>query len=280
MNDGPSRLVSDDGRAASQFAHGVLLSVAYDGRPFSGFARQPTARTVAGELDGAVRAVTPRASLTRGSSRTDAGVHARDQRVAFDTDQAIPARGWVHALNAQLPSEIVVVRAAAVEPGYQPRFRALQKTYRYTLLESTVSDPFLSGRVWRIGDRLNHALMREAAAPLLGEHDFAAFRAAGDERENTVRRIFRIEVRTGSGDDPRLTAIDVEGNRFMYRMVRIIVGSLVDVGSGRLEKTALSLALERRERSLLGRTAPPDGLCLQKVELDDDGRDAWPELSI
>ena len=182
-------------------------------------------------------------------------MHARDQRVAFDTDRRSRRAVGARAERA-VAVRIVVVRAAAVDPGYQPRFRALQKTYRYTLLESTVSDPFLSGRVWRIGERLNHELMREAAAPLLGEHDFAAFRAAGDERENTVRRIFRIEVRTGSGDDPRLTAIEVEGNRFMYRMVRIIVGSLVDVGSGRREDCALP-ALERRERSLLGRTAPP-----------------------
>src|SRR5262249_39489784 len=139
------------------------------GRIFSGFARQPNARTVAGELDGAVRAVVPSAGLVRGASRTDAGVHARGQRVAFDVDQELPVRGWVHAINAQLPSEIAVVRAARVPPGYEPRFQAIEKTYRYVLLESTVPDPFLSGRAWRIGDRLNHEAMREAAQALLGE---------------------------------------------------------------------------------------------------------------
>jgi tRNA pseudouridine38-40 synthase len=188
----------------------------------------------------------------------------------------LPVRGWVHAINAQLPSEIAIVRAARVAPGYEPRFQALEKTYRYVLLESTVPDPFLSGRAWRIGDRLNHEAMREAAQALLGEHDFAAFRGAADERENTVRRIFRIEVRNGSGDGPRCTEIEVCGNGFLYRMVRIIVGSLVDVGAGRLERTALAEALRAKDRTLLGRTAPPDGLCLDHIVLDDDGTEAWP----
>ena len=256
---------------------GVLLTVAYDGREFSGFARQPNARTIAGELDGAVEAVVPGASLVRGASRTDAGVHARGQRVAFDVAQALPSRGWVHALNAQLPKEIAVVRAASVAPGYEPRFRAREKTYRYLLLESSVPDPFLTGRAWRIGERLNHELMSEAAGALVGEHDFAAFRGAADERENTVRKIFRIEVRSERRDGTRTTAVEVCGNGFLYRMVRIIVGSLVDVGCGRLEPSALSLALSERDRTLLGRTAPPDGLCLDQIVLDEDGNDSWPD---
>jgi tRNA pseudouridine38-40 synthase len=261
--------------ALPEAAHGVLLTVAYDGRRFAGFARQPNARTVAGELDGAVRSVSPRASLVRGASRTDAGVHARGQRAAFDSELSIPARGWVMALNAALPEEIVVVRAASIANGFEPRFHAERKTYRYSLLESEISDPFLTGRCWRIGERLNHDAMRAAAAPLIGEHDFAAFRAAGDERTDTVRRLLRIEVRKDR-HDPRLTEIVVEGNRFMYRMVRIIVGSLVDVAAGRLEAERLVHALERRERSLLGRTAPPDGLCLDSIVLDDEGKGEWP----
>jgi tRNA pseudouridine38-40 synthase len=135
-----------------------------------------------------------------------------------------------------------VTRAAAVPAGFEPRFVAVRKTYRYVLFESRVGHPFHHGRVWRIPDRLNHALMQRAALPLLGEHDFAAFRGADDERTDTVRRLFRIEVRTGRRDDDRLSEIVVEGNRFMYRMVRIIVGSLVDIGSGRLGETVLAEA--------------------------------------
>jgi len=268
--------VTPEANDAKPAGHGVLLTVAYDGRPFAGFARQPTERTVAGELDGAVRSIDPRATVVRGASRTDAGVHARAQRVAFDTEMSIPSRGWVMALNAALPEEIVVRRAAVIAPAFEPRFHGISKVYRYVLLAGAVADPFLAGRCWRIGERLNHDTMRRAAAPLLGEHDFAAFRAAGDERTDTVRRIFRIEVRSGSGDDPRLTEILVEGNRFMYRMVRIIVGSLVDIAVGRLEEARITQALERRDRALLGRTAPPGGLFLDSVRLDDEGTDPWP----
>lgn len=252
-----------------------MLTVAYDGQPFSGFARQPHARTVAGELDGAVRAIDPRASLVRGASRTDAGVHAHGQRVAFDSALAIPSRGWVLALARQLPREIAIVRGARVAPGYEPRKRAVRKTYRYALYESPLRDPFLAGRSWRVPHRLNHSRMHEAAQALLGRHDFAAFRAAGDPREDTVRNILRIEVRKDERD-PRLSDVTVEGDRFMYRMVRIIVGALVDIGRGRLAPEALKEALESGRRGALGVTAPADGLYLEHVVLDDEGEDAWP----
>jgi tRNA pseudouridine38-40 synthase len=273
-DDGAQRDVPEAAGARASF--GVLLTVAYDGTDFSGFARQPSARTIAGELDGAVRALAPRATLVRGASRTDAGVHARGQRVAFDVDRELPARAWVHSLNRELPDAISVRRAAAVAPGFEPRFAARMKTYRYVILESRVPSPFERGRAWRVTDRLNHELMRQAAAPLVGEHDFRAFRAAEDQRENTVRRIVRIEVRTRSSDDGEVSEIVVEGNRFMHRMVRIIVGSLVDVGSGRLAHGALANALGTKNRTDLGRTAPPLGLFLDSIVLDDDGRDAWP----
>lgn len=257
-------------------SHGVLLTVAYDGSGFSGFARQTNARTIAGELDGAVRSVAPRASLVRGASRTDAGVHARAQRVAFDTERELPARAWVHVLNRELPPTIAVVRAALVAPGFEPRFVARQKTYRYVLFESPVPNPFHDRRAWRVAERLNHDLMRAAALPLIGEHDFAAFRAAEDERTDTVRHLLRIEVRTQSSDGATLTEVRVTGNRFMHRMVRIIVGSLVDVGCGRLDASALASALVEKNRGILGRTAPPEGLYLDEIVMDDDGRDAWP----
>ena len=125
-------------------------------------------------------------------------------------------------------------------------------------------------------ERLNHERMQDAARALLGEHDFVAFRAAGDERTDTVRRLFRIQVRSARRDDERLCEIVVEGNRFMYRMVRIIVGSLVDIGLGRLEPSAIEQALAQKKRELLGRTAPPEGLYLDSMVMGDDGRDAWP----
>jgi tRNA pseudouridine38-40 synthase len=268
-------LLHESDSAASTSRFGVLLTVAYDGRPFSGFARQTNARTIAGELEGAVRAIDPRASHVRGLSRTDAGVHARAQLVAFDTSKWIAPRGWTLALTQHLPEEIAIVRAATVDDGFDPRLHATRKSYRYSIFHSQVRDPFLEGRAWRIFDRFNHSELEAVAQTLVGEHDFAAFRGAEDQRTDTVRQIFRIEVRRAHSDD-RITWIDVEGDRFMYKMVRIIVGTMADIGRGRIDSSAFTHALATRERTQLGMTAPPYGLCLERVVMSVDGRDPWP----
>lgn len=256
---------------------GVLLTVAYDGREFSGFALQSNARTIAGELTGAIRALDPRASVLRGTSRTDAGVHAHGQRVAFDSTLDIPLRGWVLGLTPHLPKEIAVVAATRVEPGFEPRRHVRSKTYRYMLLESPVRDPFLEGRVWRQSERLNQIAMLEAAAHLVGEHDFAGYRGAADERQETVRRLFRVELQRARSDD-RILSILVEGDRFLYRMVRIIAGTLVDVGRGRFSPDVTLRGLQTRSRSELGVTAPPEGLYLDEIVLDTALSESWPQV--
>ena len=252
---------------------GVLLTVAYDGRRFSGWARQTNARSIAGELDGAIAAIDPKASQTRGLSRTDAGVHAREQLAVFDTDKDIGLRGWVLAISQHLPDEIAIVRATRVPPGFDARRYLTRKVYRYTVLHSSVRDPFLDGRAWRIYERLNHSELNELAQSLVGKHDFAAFRGAADTRTDTVRQIFRIEVLQAHSDE-RITVIEVEGDKFLYNMVRIIVGTLIDIGRERRPKDALTRALVSRDRTDLGMTAPPDGLCLERVTIDFSKRDA------
>jgi tRNA pseudouridine38-40 synthase len=255
---------------------GVLLTVAYDGSRFAGFARQPTARTIAGELDGAVRAIDCHASIVRGASRTDAGVHALSQRVAFDTSMDIPSRGWVLALAQHTSDEVAIVSAARVPHGYDPRDHARKKTYRYSILCSPLRDPFLRGRTWRIGERLNQQLMKAEADELLGGHDFRAFRSSTDSRVDTVRTIFRAEL-TADSSDPRLLHVEIEGDRFLHRMVRIVVGALVDTGRGRLPPGSVRSALRSGNRNELGITAPPDGLCLMRLDLDDEGCNKWPD---
>lgn len=253
----------------------MLLTVAYEGTSFSGWARQQNARTVAGELDGAIRVLDPRASLVRVASRTDAGVHAAAQVAAFDTTRDIDSRGWVLGLARELPREIAVTRAARIEVGFEPRHRARRKTYLYSILESVVRDPFWERRAWRVPYRLNHSLMQEAAQTLVGTHDFRAFRGVEDERDETVRQIFRIDVRTAK-NDPRIVEVEIEGDRFLYKMVRIIAGTLMDIGRGKLDPGALVRAIGSGKRSDLGVTAPGQGLCLMRVELDSEGWDAWP----
>ena len=246
--------------------HGVLLQVAYRGTSFAGFAIQKEARTIEGELRGAIAALDPSASTTRGVSRTDAGVHAEAQRVAFDTTVPIPARGWVLALNKHLPEEIAVRNARLVEAGYNPRFASAWKRYRYRLLLDKVRDPALWDRTWRVGWDMALDRASSECQALLGTHDFAAFRSAGDERDNTVRDIRALRVEKDP-HDPRLLSVVVEGSAFLYNMVRIVVGTLVDVARGHLPPGATARALASKDRRDLGQTAPPEGLCLEHVEL-------------
>lgn len=268
---------SDHASAEGPTMRGVLLEVAYRGTPFAGFAIQKEARTVEGELRGAIAALDPRASTTRGVSRTDAGVHAEAQRVAFDTTLPIPARGWVLALNKNLPDEIAVRRARAVDVGYNPRFASSWKRYRYRLLFDKVRDPAHWDRAWRVGWELSLELARAECASILGTHDFAAFRSAGDERENTERTI-RSLVIEADARDPRLYSVAIEGSAFLYNMVRIVVGSLVDVARGHLAPGAFAKALASKDRRDLGQTAPPEGLCLEHVELElpSGAGEPWP----
>ncbi|MCB9589085.1 MAG: tRNA pseudouridine(38-40) synthase TruA [Polyangiaceae bacterium] len=259
--------------------HGVLLTLAYDGHLFHGIARQQGLRTIAGEVDGAIRAMDPQATLLRVCSRTDKGVHARGQLAAFDTNKQITPRGWLLGLSQHLPDEISVVRVAQVRPGVEPSHLAKKKWYRYVLLCSDARDPFWERRAWRHYARLDLELMRAEAADLIGEHDFAAFRGAKDERTETVRRILRASLEA-SQDDPRVVYFDIEGNRFMYNMVRIIIGTLVDVGRGRLAPGAVKRALQSLDRNHLGMTAPPDGLYLQAIDLDVPLDNVWPSSGV
>lgn len=260
------------------FKSGVVLWLAYDGAEFAGMARQKNCRTVGGELTGAIETMDPRASALRQVSRTDAGVHARGQIVAFDSTREISSRGWVLGLTKQLPKSIAVIAAAAAPVGFDPRRHVQAKVYRYRVLQSRVRDPFLDRIAWRIEQRLNHDAMNREAEDLIGTHDFAAFRGAADGRTDTARTILRAAW-SRDASDPRLWCFEIEGDRFMYHMVRIIVGTLVDVGRGRTNPTAVRSALASLQRTDLGMTAPAMGLELTSVKLDDhDITERWPSV--
>ena len=247
----------------------MLLSIAYDGRPFSGFAPQPGRRTVAGELLGALRAIDPRIAEVRGASRTDAGVHALDQRVAFDPTREYPLRAWVDGAGKHLPETIAIRAARYVPRGYTPRFESVSKTYRYALLVDSRPDPFHVGRAWRVPELARDGALERArveAEFAVGTHDFAAFRGSLDARENTVRTVHACRVDVAP-HDPRLVVVEVRGSAFLYNMVRILVGALVDVGRGRLAPGAIVRALASKQRRDLGITAPPDGLVLARYTL-------------
>jgi tRNA pseudouridine38-40 synthase len=202
-------------------------------------------------------------------------VHAEGQLAAFDAQRAIPSRGWVLGLNRHLPDDVAVRRARTVPAGFSPRFAARSKRYRYRVLVDFVRDPAWRARAWRVPLIDVEAMAREAEAAR-GTHDFAAFRSAGDERPSTERTLLRVDVVRET--DPRVVAVVFEGTAFLYNMVRILVGTMVDVARGRLEAGAVSRALESRERGMAGTTAPAHGLVLEHVDvaLPEGIGEPWP----
>ncbi len=262
--------------------HGVRIVVAYDGTGFAGWQRQPGLRTVQVELEAAAAALAGAEVTVRGASRTDSGVHALGQLAAFDSPREIPAHGWLRGLNGRLAPDVAVVSAEACEAGFEPRYAARAKTYRYLLHLGPVRDPLLRDRVWHLGPRraratgvrasdpaewLDLAAMRAATAELVGTHDFRAFKTASDPREQTVRTLSRVEVIEGFGGRNDLCAIEIRGDAFMHNMVRILAGTLVEVGRGRMTAAELRDVIARGERAGAGETAPPEGLYLVRVEL-------------
>jgi tRNA pseudouridine38-40 synthase len=256
--------------------HGVLLGIAYDGTAFNGWASQRDGRTVHDAVAGAIVKLDPRASAPRGTSRTDSGVHAEGQLAAFDATLEIPPRGWVLALNQHLPDDACVRWARTVPPGFAPRFAARGKRYRYRLLLDRIRDPLLRDRAWRLGWALDLDRMAREARTIVGTYDFAAFRSSQDARHDTVRTMTRCEVVRDEG--PRLASVIVEGTSFLYNMVRILVGTLVDVARGHLSEGAVARALASGRRGDAGMTAPPHGLVLEEIDVAlPEGTGApWP----
>jgi tRNA pseudouridine38-40 synthase len=264
---------------------GVLLGVAYDGTAFRGWAQQKATqgasaspRTVEETLAGAITKLDPRASGPRGASRTDAGVHAEGQLAAFDAALEIPPRGWVLALNQHMPDDACVRWARPVPLGYAPRFEARGKRYRYRVLLDRIRDPLLRDRAWRIGWAVDRNKLEREARLVVGTHDFAAFRSSHDARNDTVRTIARCDVVPEEGNGGRVLGIVVEGKAFLYNMVRIVVGTLMDVARGHLAEGAISRALVSRSRGDAGMTAPAHGLVLEHVDvaLPAGAEEPWP----
>ena len=197
-----------------------------------------------------------------GASRTDAGVHARAQVASFRTDKAIPVHGIRRGMNSILPPSIAIVGAGEVGADFHPRFSATGKHYRYTLLVRQDRSPRWHDRAWHRPQGVDVARMQAGAAALLGEHDFAAFRAAGCSARTTMRRIDAVDVAVSETD---LVTVDVRGNAFLRHMVRIITGTLVEVGEARREVAEVAEILASRDRTKAGQTAPPGGLELLEV---------------
>jgi tRNA pseudouridine38-40 synthase len=253
----------------------VGLRLAYDGAAYSGWQAQPERRTVQGMLAAAIATIDPTADGLRGSSRTDAGVHAVDQVAAFSCRRLLEPEVWQRAINANLPKDIAVLKAWRATPEFNPVTAAVRKRYRYRLYDNPVRPVFDRSRVWSQPCRLNLEEMRSAAGALLGEHDFTSFETVSSQRRSKVRTITDLTIqRADALDHPEAEVhVEVEGNGFLYNMVRIIVGSLVMVGAARRPPSWLGGALAARHRPAAGPTAPAHGLMLLSIQLDDSAAD-------
>lgn len=262
----------------------IKLIVAYDGTKYSGWQVQNNADTIEGRLNAALSSICGENIRVIGASRTDAGVHALGNIAVFDTESRIPAEKFAYALNARLPEDIVVQKSCEAEPDYHPRHCSTIKTYEYHILNRTFRLPQMRNNTFFCHYALDLETMNEAAQYLVGEHDFKSFCSVNTQAETTVRTIYSIEVtgRSLSTDVPdsededggekfdldrgREIVIRVSGNGFLYNMVRIIAGTLIDAGCKRRTPLSVKEALDGCNRELAGPTAPPQGLTLIEIK--------------
>jgi tRNA pseudouridine38-40 synthase len=237
------------------------IVVEYDGTDFAGWQRQIGQRTVQATLEDAIRDMTGETVFVRAAGRTDAGVHADGQVGTFDLALDIPPHGLLRGLNSNLPTDVAVVDVAEAAPDFDARFSARGKIYRYTVWSHFVRSPRLARTTWHVRQRLDMDAIRRAAALLVGQHDFRAFRASDCDRKTTNRIVRRLDVdRQGP-----LVTFDIEATAFLKNMVRIVVGTLIDIGRGRIPEDAIARMLAAGDRAAGGMTAPAAGLTLLRV---------------
>jgi tRNA pseudouridine38-40 synthase len=239
----------------------LKLTIEYDGTAYHGWQAQPGLPTIQATLEETVKRIAGEEVRVIGAGRTDAGVHALGQVANFRTSKGLALDTWRRALNGLLPSDIVVRRVESAPDEFDARRSAMHKSYRYTIWNAPFPSALERHCVLHIPDPLDVASMAKGAAFLIGEHDFSAFRAADDSPPRPVRRV--VEARVAEDAD-RLHFV-ITGNGFLKHMIRIIVGTLLDVGRGKLSPEDLERILHSKDRQKAGRTAPALGLCLMEV---------------
>lgn len=245
----------------------ILLTIAYDGTNYCGWQKQkmPMVPTVEAEVEKACQRLFQDTSLECiGASRTDTGVHALGQRAVVDVDTTIPTEKIPLAIRGYLPKDIVVTKAEEVTMEFHPRYDCVKKTYQYRILNTEYQNPLLRNYTEWIAKKLDILSMNHAAKHLIGTHDFKAFCAAGGSTKTTVRTIFECSV-TENGEE---VLILVTGDGFLYNMVRIIAGTLIEVGKGKLSPEDIPSILASRDRTKAGKTAGAQGLTLMRIYYD------------
>ncbi|MBQ7573175.1 MAG: tRNA pseudouridine(38-40) synthase TruA [Clostridia bacterium] len=239
----------------------IRLDLQYDGTNYHGWQTQPNAITVQSVITRAIATLTAERINLIGCGRTDAKVHAINYTANFETNTTIPISQLPYAINSHLPNDIVIKRATLVDDNFRANQSAKKKTYVYRVLNSEFPDAFLTNYTWHYKYDLDIGKMKTAAREFLGEHDFVGFASAGFSVKTTVRTIYSLDI--SKNDD--IIEFEICGNGFLYNMVRIITGTLVNMGNGRLDYTKAGEIIASCDRERAGITAPPQGLFLKEV---------------
>ena len=240
----------------------LKLTIAYDGTNYHGWQRQENALTVQQVLEEKLAKIFAEKISLTASGRTDAKVHALGQVVSFTTEGSIPVENVVKAANSILPTSLAVLSAEQVDINFHARFDAVGKTYLYKINENDKYNPFTANYAWLLGEQLALAQMHQASKVILGEHDFSSFQATGSTPTTPVRKMDKaVWQRNEQGE----LCFSITGNGFLYHMVRNLVGTMVDVGLGKMSVEEFKEVLLAKDRNKAGKTAPPQGLYLQQV---------------
>ncbi len=243
----------------------IKLVIAYDGTDFCGWQIQNNGRTVQGEIEAALAKIHSREVRLTGSGRTDSGVHADGQTANFYTDKDLPAEKFVYAINSLIPADVRIMTAEEVDEKFHSRFDAKMRIYRYYIKAGGICQPQHRNYCWRIRGVPDISRLNRIAAPLIGTHDFTTFTAAGDPSDSKVRRLDSAAF-TAEG---QFIVFKIAGNAFLWKMVRSIVGTIIEIESAGGGAAEMKEILESRDRERAGATAPPQGLFLHKVHYDE-----------
>ena len=243
----------------------IRLLIEYDGTNYAGWQWQTNDKTVQETLAGAIERVVQEKIKLYGASRTDAGVHAIGQAANFITNSTIPAKRLVHAINFYLPHDVTIKDAADVPESFHAQYCAVSKVYRYTLFNDWTRTSLNRHFCYVCGFQLNMDKMLGAALCLTGTHDFTSFTTHASQEKNRVRTVKRLEIKK----EGKYIFFTIEANGFLYNMVRSIVGTLIDVGRGKMAVEDMKDLLEAKDRNLAAPTAPSRGLCLMEVKYNE-----------
>ena len=241
----------------------IKLTIEYDGKEFGGWQKQPNKLNIQGTIERAIEEITGEQIELNASGRTDSGVHSLGQVANFKTNSSIPIEKVPIAINTKLKKSIRIIKAEEVEERFHSRLSCKKKTYRYIINNNETASAIYRNLEYHIPQKLDIEKMKQAIKYFEGEHDFKAFKASGTSSKSSVRTIFKADIYQQK--DNRLW-IELTGNGFLYNMVRIIVGTLVDVGLGKIKPEEISRIISEGKRENAGKTVPPNGLYLLKVE--------------